>query len=131
MLRRAPDGQLFLGWKEKWGNLDFAQIPVGVLSQAYELYLREHAPAKQKREGGYFTPKPIAELMVRASFRALERQGTGKSAKVLDPAVGGGIFLLTAFRELGRGALASRWKAAGHRRAQANPLQADGRLRHQ
>ena len=54
ILRRAPEGQLFLRWEEKWCNLDFAHIPVGVLSQAYELYLREHAPSKQKREGGYF-----------------------------------------------------------------------------
>ena len=111
VLRRAPDGQPFLGWEEKWGNLDFAHIPVGVLSQAYELYLREHAPAKQRREGGYFTPGPIAELMVRASFRALERRDTGESARVLDPAVGGGMFLLTAFREL----VAQRWRAEGMR----------------
>ena len=111
VLRRAPDGQLFLGWEEKWGNLHFAHIPVGVLSQAYELYLREHAPAKQKREGGYFTPGPIAELMVRASFRALERRDAGKSARVLDPAVGGGMFLLTAFREL----VAEHWRADGRR----------------
>ena len=111
ILRRAPDGQLFLGWEEKWGNLDFAHIPVGVLSQAYELYLREHAPSTQKREGGYFTPRPIAELMVRASFRALERGDIGKAAKVLDPAVGGGIFLLTAFREL----VGEHWRAEGER----------------
>ena len=111
VLRRAPDGQLFLGWEERWGNLDFAHIPVGVLSQAYELYLREHAPTKQKREGGYFTPRPIADLMVRASFRALERRDTGGSVRVLDPAVGGGIFLLTAFREL----VAERWRADGRR----------------
>ena len=111
ILRRAPEGQLFLGWKEKWGNLDFAHIPVGVLSQAYELYLREHAPSKQKHEGGYFTPRPIAELMVRASFSALDRRNAGKSAKVLDPAVGGGIFLLTAFREL----VGEHWRADGKR----------------
>ena len=111
VLRRAPDSQLFLGWQEKWANLDFAHIPVGVLSQAYELYLRQHAPAKQKREGGYFTPRPIAELMVRASFRALGRRDTGQSARVLDPAVGGGIFLLTAFREL----VAEHWRADGKR----------------
>ncbi len=111
VLRRAPDGQPFLGWEEKWGNLDFAHIPVGVLSQAYELHLREHAPDKQKREGGYFTPRPIADLMVRASFRALERRGTGESVRVLDPAVGGGIFLLTAFREL----VAERWRVDGKR----------------
>ena len=111
ILRRAPGGQLFLGWKELWGNLDFAHIPVGVLSQAYEHYLRIHARSKQRCEGGYFTPRPIAELMVRASFRALERRDASKSAKVLDPAVGGGIFLLTAFREL----VAEHWRADGKR----------------
>lgn len=65
ILRRAPDGQLFLGWAERWDNLDFAHIPVGVLSQAYEHYLHRHAPERQRREGGYYTPRPIADLMVR------------------------------------------------------------------
>ncbi|MDE0029004.1 MAG: N-6 DNA methylase [Deltaproteobacteria bacterium] len=107
VLRRAPDSQLFLGWEQKWDNLDFAHIPVGVLSQAYELYLRNHAPRRQRREGGYYTPRLIADLMVRASFRALGREGVGKTAKILDPAAGGGIFLLTAFREL----IAEHWRA--------------------
>ena len=111
VLRRAPDSQLFLGWEEKWDNLDFAHIPVGVLSQAYELYLRKHAPVKQRREGGYYTPMPIAALMARASFYALERQGVGKKARILDPAAGGGVFLLTAFREL----IAAHWRADGKR----------------
>lgn len=107
ILRRAPENQLFLGWEQKWGNLHFAHIPVGVLSQAYELYLKDHSPARQKLEGGYYTPKPIAELMVRASFGALESRGISKSTKILDPAVGGGMFLLTTFREL----VAARWRA--------------------
>lgn len=111
ILRRAPDGQLFLGWEEKWDNLDFSHIPVGVLSQAYELYLREHAPDRQRREGGFYTPRPIADLMVRASFRALERNGVGGHPKVLDPAAGAGVFLLAAFREL----VAGRWRAEGKR----------------
>lgn len=111
ILRRAPDSQLFLGWEEKWDHLDFSHIPVGVLSQAYELYLREHAPSRQKREGGFYTPRPIADLMVRASFRALERNGSARDAKVLDPAAGAGVFLLTAFREL----VAGRWRADGKR----------------
>ena len=111
VLRRAPDGQLMLGWQEQWGHLDFAHIPVGVLSQACEYYQRKHVPTTQRREGGYFTPRPIAELMVRAAFRALGRRGAARSAKVLDPAVGAGIFLLTAFREL----VAERWAADGER----------------
>lgn len=111
VLRRAPESQLFLGWQEKWDNLDFAHIPVGVLSQAYELYLRNHAPDRQRREGGYYTPRLIADLMMRASFRALERNGLAEGAKVLDPAAGAGVFLLTAFREL----VAERWRTDGKR----------------
>ena len=112
ILRKAQgDGQLSLGWEEKWNNLDFAHIPVGVLSQAYENYLREHEPGSQRRKGGYYTPRPIADLMVRASFGALEREGKSSTAKVLDPAAGAGVFLLTAFREL----VAARWKADGER----------------
>ncbi len=112
ILRKAQgDGQLSLGWEEKWNNLDFAHIPVGVLSQSYEQYLREHEPDSQRRKGGYYTPRPIADLMVRASFGALERDGKSSTAKVLDPAAGAGVFLLTAFREL----VAARWKADGER----------------
>ncbi|WP_232820705.1 N-6 DNA methylase [Thalassobius sp. I31.1] len=111
VLRKAPDQQLFLGWEEKWDNLDFAHIPVGVLSQAYELYLRNHAPARQRKQGGYYTPRPIADLMVRASIRALQHEDKCENAKVLDPAAGAGVFLLTAFREL----VAERWRKEGRR----------------
>lgn len=111
VLRRAPNGNVQLGWQTRWANLDFAHIPVGVLSQAYELYLRKHAPEQQKKEGGYYTPSAIADLMVRASFRALERQDATHQAKVLDPAAGAGVFLLTAFRELVR----EHWRATGTR----------------
>lgn len=111
IMRRAQGGQLFLGWAERWDQLDFAHIPVGVLSQAYELYLRSHAPSKQRKEGGFYTPRPIADLLVRASFRALERDGSSAGARILDPAAGAGVFLLTAFREL----VAARWRADGER----------------
>lgn len=111
ILMRAPGGQLFLGWTERWDRLDFAHIPVGVLSQAYELYLRSHVPVKQRNEGGFYTPRPIADLLVRASFRALERDGISARARVLDPAAGAGVFLLTAFREL----VAARWRADDQR----------------
>lgn len=111
VLRRAPGGQLLLGWKERWDHLNFAHIPVGVLSQAYENYLRLHAPEAQRREGGYYTPQPIADLMVKGAFRALKRDGKAHEARVLDPAAGAGIFLSTAFRNL----VAARWKHDGKR----------------
>ncbi|WP_284180167.1 N-6 DNA methylase [Rhabdaerophilum sp. SD176] len=111
IMMRAEGGQLFLGWTERWDGLDFAHIPVGVLSQAYELYLRRHAPEKQRKEGGFYTPRPIADLLVRASLRALERDGSSATARILDPAAGAGVFLLTAFREL----VAACWRADGKR----------------
>jgi hypothetical protein len=111
ILRRAPGGQLHLGWQEKWDRLDFAHIPVGVLSQAYELYLNKHDPKAQHREGGYYTPRHIADLMLQAAFAALGREGRPSSARVLDPAAGAGVFLLTAFRQL----VAERWRKDGCR----------------
>lgn len=111
IMRRAPGGQLQLDWEERWDRLDFAHIPVGVLSQAYELYLRSHQSSRQRREGGFYTPRPIADLLVRASFRALDRGGGSAKARVLDPAAGAGVFLLTAFREL----VAARWRVSGKR----------------
>lgn len=105
IMRRAPDGQLHLAWSESWAYLDFAHIPVGVLSQAYENHLRKR-PDKQRKEGGYYTPRLIADLMVRGAFHALRRDGEAHQAKVLDPAAGAGVFLLTAFRQL----VAERWR---------------------
>jgi hypothetical protein len=106
ILRRAEGGQLSFKWSESWANLDFAHIPVGVLSQSYELFLREHIPEKQRREGGYYTPQPLAQLMVRAAFHGLQTDGISATARILDPAAGAGVFLLTAFREL----VAERWR---------------------
>ncbi|MGE0503768.1 MAG: class I SAM-dependent DNA methyltransferase [Rhizobiaceae bacterium] len=111
ILRRAADGQLQLGWAEKWDHLDFAHIPVGVLSQAYEHYLHRHALDRQRREGGYYTPRLIADLMVRGGLNALVRTGEAHLAKMLDPAAGAGVFLLTAFRQL----VAEHWRANGTR----------------
>tara|TARA_R110002020_G_scaffold380408_1_gene591660 strand:+ start:2284 stop:5340 length:3057 start_codon:yes stop_codon:yes gene_type:complete len=111
IMRRADGRQLHLGWEERWDRLDFAHIPVGVLSQAYELYLREHTPMRQRREGGYYTPRPIADLVVRAAFTGLRERNSSGTVRVLDPAAGAGVFLLTAFREL----VAAEWRRTGVR----------------
>nr|VFK28932.1 MAG: N-6 DNA Methylase [Candidatus Kentron sp. MB]VFK74157.1 MAG: N-6 DNA Methylase [Candidatus Kentron sp. MB] len=106
IMHRAPDGQLYLEWEEDWAHLDFAHIPVGVLSQAYEQYMREHLSEKQRKEGSYYTPRVIVELMIRGAFHALDREGNAHAAKVLDPAAGGGVFLIAAFCRL----VAKRWE---------------------
>lgn len=109
ILRRAPEGQMYLGWEEKWDYLDFAHIPVGVLSEAYEGYMREHDPDRQRKEGSYYTPRQIVDLMVKGSFLALRRQGTAHTAKVLDPSAGAGIFLVSSFVQL----VIERWHHDG------------------
>jgi hypothetical protein len=109
--RRAPGGQPSLGWQEGWADLNFAHIPVGVLSQAYERYQGKHDPGGQRRKGGYYTPRPIAELMVRAAFAPLVDEGVATRARVLDPAAGAGVFLLSTFRRL----VAERWRSDGTR----------------
>jgi hypothetical protein len=111
ILRRAESGQLQLDWSEDWAKLDFAHIPVGVLSQAYEQYLGTHQKDKQKKEGSFYTPRHIADLMVHASFAALRRDGKAHTAKVLDPAAGAGVFLISAFRQL----VKERWQHDGKR----------------
>lgn len=100
IMRRADGGQLQLAWSEDWAKLDFAHIPVGVLSQAYEQYLGTHQKGKQRKEGSFYTPRHIADLMVHASFAALRRDGNAHCAKILDPAAGAGVFLITTFRQL-------------------------------
>ncbi|MGA3005001.1 MAG: N-6 DNA methylase [Acetobacteraceae bacterium] len=109
--RRAPGGQFMLGWAERWDNLNFAHIPVGVLSQAYERYISKHDPTAQRRQGGYYTPRQIAELMVRAAFAPLAQESRAHRARVLDPATGAGVFLLTSFRRI----VAERWRTDGVR----------------
>ena len=111
IMRRAEGGQLYLGWEQGWDYLDFAHIPVGVLSQAYEGYLREHDPDRQRKLGGYFTPLPIAETLVRGAFYALRDEGRAHTARVLDPAAGAGVFLITAYRQL----VEERWLHSGIR----------------
>src|SRR5581483_9654264 len=50
-------------------------------------------------------------LMVRAAFAALDQETQVDRARVLDPAAGAGVFLLTAFRQL----VAERWRKRGRR----------------
>lgn len=111
IMRRAPDGQLPIEWAEDWARLDFAHIPVGVLSQAYERYLGRHQKDKQRKEGSYYTPRHIADLMVHATFATLRREGVAHTAKILDPAAGAGVFLITAFRQI----VKERWQHDGKR----------------
>lgn len=85
-----------------WGDLDFAHIPVGVLSQVYESFSHRADPRTARDTSVYYTPRTIAGLMVNEAFAAVKDKA---SAKVLDSSCGAGIFLVLAFRRLVR----NRW----------------------
>ena len=85
-----------------WGDLDFAHIPVGVLSQVYESFSHRADPRTARDTSVHYTPRTIASLMVDQAFAAVKDKA---EAKVLDSACGAGIFLVLAFRRLIR----ERW----------------------
>jgi N-6 DNA methylase len=85
-----------------WGDLDFAHIPVGVLSQVYESFSHRADPRTARDTSVYYTPRAIAGLMVEEAFAATKDKA---GAKVLDSSCGAGIFLVLAFRRLVR----ERW----------------------
>ncbi|MFZ4580524.1 MAG: N-6 DNA methylase [Myxococcota bacterium] len=118
ILHKSPGGQLALGQGSHldWPQLDFSRIPVGVLSQVYEHQSHQWHPGESQRDSVFYTPGPIAGYMVGQVFASLDASELEENiracdARVLDPAVGGGVFLVSAFREL----LARRWMADGVR----------------
>ncbi len=86
-----------------WGDLDFAHIPIGVLSQVYENFSRVWDSQESKQTSVYYTPKNIARYLVDDAFEGVEDKN---NVQILDPSCGAGIFLVLAFRKL----VAARWK---------------------
>lgn len=85
-----------------WGDLNFAHIPVGVLSQVYESFSHRADPRTARDTSVHYTPRTIAGLMVEEAFAAVKDKS---GPKVLDSSCGAGIFLVHAFRHLVR----DRW----------------------
>jgi type I restriction-modification system DNA methylase subunit len=87
-----------------WGDFHFAHVPVGLLSQVYEAFCWRWASDEAKKTSVYYTPRKIASILVDEAFDGLTNPD---QAKILDPACGGGVFLVLAFRRLYQ----ERWKA--------------------
>lgn len=98
IMLKSPEGQLLLGWED----LDFAHVPIGLLSQVYERQAESWDPEERRQKSVYFTPFRIAELMVKEVFAGLSESSAipPHAVRVLDPAAGGGVFLVSAFQEI-------------------------------
>ena len=85
--------------KFDWGHLDFAHIPVGLLSQVYEKLSWKWNRERSQNTSVHYTPRNIAATLVGEAFDNLK---DAHAAKVLDPACGASVFLVLAFRRLYR-----------------------------
>lgn len=98
--------QLHLNWNE----LDFAHIPVGVLSEVYEHFSHKVDAKGAAETSVHYTPRFIAQFMVQEAFESIAVEQRA-DARVLDPSCGAGIFLVLAFRKL----FEAEWLASGQR----------------
>jgi len=103
----SPLGEGFYQGQLRWGDLHFAHIPAGLLSQVYEVFSHRFDQKAAKKNSIYYTPRHLAEYMVGTALNMLGDQA--HKARVLDPASGGGVFLLSAFRYM----VKARWQQTG------------------
>ncbi|MFT3837951.1 MAG: N-6 DNA methylase [Myxococcaceae bacterium] len=102
------EGQLTLRLPGDWTEVNFAHIPVGLLSEVYEAHAHDADAKKAKAESVFYTPRHIAEFVV---AEALEPLATTKTPRVLDPSAGAGVFLVAAFRAL----VKREWEQSGEK----------------
>jgi type I restriction-modification system DNA methylase subunit len=106
ILYRATGGQL--SFELYWNDINFAHVPVGLLSEVYERFAHRHFGEHADRESVHYTPRMVAEYMVNQSFPGITSSPPDR-ARVLDPSAGAGVFLVLCLRRL----VAERWKFKG------------------
>jgi hypothetical protein len=82
-----------------WEEVDFSHVPVGLLSEVYEQLAHAYAGKHAAAESIHYTPRVIAKYMVDEAFEGLPEEQRA-TARCLDPAVGGGVFLVLCFRRI-------------------------------
>lgn len=86
-------GQMSLGF---WAY-DFSVIPVETISALYEKFLEEEDASEKERQGAFYTPRHLAEMVVDEATSHLK---TLIGMRCLDPACGSGIFLVIFFNRI-------------------------------
>lgn len=108
----TADGQLQLKLPTEWREVNFAHVPVGLLSEVYEAYAHEEYTEQAKAQSVFYTPRHIADFVVDEALAAIDDVA---QPRVLDPACGAGVFLVTAFRAL----VAREWRMGGKQPSRA------------
>ncbi|MDX1906273.1 MAG: N-6 DNA methylase [Bacteroidia bacterium] len=77
-----------------WQHYSFEDLPVELISNIYEEFLdKEHA----KKKGAVYTPPYLVDLLI---DECMPIQEPRQRFKVLDPACGSGVFLVSAYKRL-------------------------------
>ncbi len=102
----TPDGQLRL--PTDWHEVNFAYVPVGLLSEVYEAFAHNINAKAAAEQSIHYTPAHLVDFIL---AQALAQLPVGGKPRVLDPAAGAGIFLVTALRKL----VEREWREKGER----------------
>jgi hypothetical protein len=95
---------------------DFSVIPVESISAIYEDFLSAEDAEGKRKEGAYYTPRHLAEMVVDI---AVGDDPDWTKHRYLDPACGSGIFLVTLFNRLASHWVFQNGHASYAKRAQA------------
>lgn len=109
----TESGQLRL--PTDWKEINFAYVPVGLLSEVYEAFAHHLDPGQAKRDSIHYTPSHLVDFIVSQALAAFPDKtipgGRVNCPRILDPAAGAGVFLVTALRRL----VEREWRATGRR----------------
>jgi len=105
----AGSSENLFGWRE----YSFEHIPVELISNLYEEFLpkeknKKGAEKDTPENGAVYTPSFLVNLLIDECL-PLNFNDTNENIKLIDPACGSGIFLVTAFKRL-----VQRWRI-GHK----------------
>jgi len=106
-IEQADQTRLF----DDWRMFDFSVIPIQLISEIYEDFLRdEKGEEDMAAKGAFYTPHPLAEFVMNEVLPYPSESDTRYDLKILDPACGSGIFLVESLNRL-----LDRWQAT-HKR---------------
>ena len=90
------------GQRMLWPLYDFSIIPIQLISSVYEQLLHATNPKAAKEKGAYYTPFPLAEMMLNEvlPWPAPGEAAPNSRTRIIDPSCGSGVFLVEAFRRL-------------------------------
>ncbi|MCI0471336.1 MAG: N-6 DNA methylase, partial [Candidatus Aminicenantes bacterium] len=90
----------------RWRPFDFSIIPIELISEIYEEFLKtETGEVQAAKKGIYYTPLSLVDFILNEKLPWADKSNTEYNLKILDPACGSGIFLVECYRRL-----VDRWK---------------------